>query len=1678
MLMNGAKPKTRSYVSRFSLALTVLALVAFGLGLAFGAGATYAQGAPNSLSNTDWLLRGAAEYSESGSVVLTPAAGYQLGFLIHPHPVSAQRINVEFSFEIGGGSGADGLALVLSRNLLDDPITGSGGSGGCGGCFASPQFVDGIAVEIDTHPNSWDISGNHLGISLLGGSSPVDLAAVNIEHELRNNGVFNAEVTFDNGRVRVYLSNPDLRMERTLLLDHTIPDFTPFQRYLGFVGTTGGATDRHIIHQVNLEGTDATPPLTPAPTATPAPEPEAAPFARKPQEDFSALGINDPEGIWSDGKTMWVSSPALDRILAFNMTTKARDEGKDITNLASDNGDPQALWSDGNTMWVGDGSYPNSDRLYGRIFAYKMDINDDGSAGPDHGTRDPGKGIVSARGAYSRGIWSDGTTVWVTQHRTDVFSDIRAYLLDLDQDGKRGEQHGDEAPDKDFAGVAGEGLWSDGTTLWVAKGGDEQIHAYDLAAKSRVAGKDFQSVGGFAQGIWSDGKTMWVAIGHQIHAFQMPPFSINEATLAPVTPASESTPASEPGAAPFARKPREDFNNLKLPATHGSGEGMWSDGTTIWLVETADDKLYAFNMSSKLREGTKYFNTLAAAGNISPESNWSDGTTMWVAETDRIFAYSMSTKKRVPSEDFDTLRPAGNVGAEGIWSDGVTLWVADHDHHKLFAYNLDTKERVPDEDFNTLDDAGNNWAIAIWSNGTTMWVSDWTDDKLYAYDMDSKQRVDDLDFNTLDAAGNNTPEGIWANRETMWVRDSEDDKLYAYQMPAVSGPAPAPTATPSTPAAGEISDWDALASLYLSTGGLKEEGWTWLDEEKRWEPDKPLTEWEGVTVNGEGRVTELRLRGKGLEGDIPPLLGSLTELQVLDLSNNQLGGVLPVELADLSKLRTLSLDDNHFSLCLSSELQSRSRSSFVTLLSAPGVEPLLFCDIPLTREQISDRQTLKVFYDTMAGRGWHRSENWGTNAPLKNWQGVLTDDDGRVTHLDLVRNNLTGNVPPEVVNLTALTELQLDYNDLSGPIPSELSSHELSMLEILSLSYNHLDGEIPAALADLPSLETLWLHGNEFTGCTPLALKRLVDTERGDLPDFCVPPIHERDRAVLISLYHNTYGNGDVQELLGFYYELGDNIWDPENPGRHLREGDEDYNWDKNGPIREWWLNKAEKIASKHPESTVDDTIVDLVSEHGGWTNREGWLTDKPLNQWEGVSINDDGRVTHLNLSGNNLRGGIPWQLGNLTALETLDLSGNYLSGRIPWQLARLKNLAQVNLISNELTGEIPWSLGLIIPSEGGSLEALYLYDNNLEGCIPRSLLTLLKDDLHTAIEELDIARRTNNLPDVILPVVLERAWEGWTLPTYGLWLPPCAPPPDDLPLKFDEVAYLHESHQTDKLALLAIRNHFVSAGSDQEEFEGWNSANVNLLTAEKDCGVGKWHGVVTETKKVSRLDSELDLYYDDYECRVVELELDRRELKGKIPDEVGHLTKLRKLNLSQNCLTGAIPAELGHLSLLVDLGLNQGADECESIPSLTGELPPEFGNLKQLKKLNLFNNPRLTGEFPPEFGNLAELEHIKLENTGFHGCVPPPLVQNFADPVVTDIVTPILAFGAMKAFTLATGGSGIILSSLQKQLINRVLKKVIGTVLDPVVKPGAEHWLPWIGSELHNVKLYCDKTT
>ncbi|MBC6410170.1 MAG: hypothetical protein GDA42_06890, partial [Ekhidna sp.] len=89
------------------------------------------------------------------------------------------------------------------------------------------------------------------------------------------------------------------------------------------------------------------------------------------------------------------------------------------------------------------------------------------------------------------------------------------------------------------------------------------------------------------------------------------------------------------------------------------------------------------------------------AGNEAPVGLWSDGTTMWVldSEDDKIYAYTLADGMRDAVKDIETLRPAGNEAPVGLWSDGTTMWVTDRGIYdeetsqytkapKIYAYSL------------------------------------------------------------------------------------------------------------------------------------------------------------------------------------------------------------------------------------------------------------------------------------------------------------------------------------------------------------------------------------------------------------------------------------------------------------------------------------------------------------------------------------------------------------------------------------------------------------------------------------------------------------------------------------------------------------------------------------------------------------------------------------------------------------------------------------------------------------------------------------------------------------------------------------------------------------------------------------------------------------------------------
>ena len=70
-----------------------------------------------------------------------------------------------------------------------------------------------------------------------------------------------------------------------------------------------------------------------------------------------------------------------------------------------------------------------------------------------------------------------------------------------------------------------------------------------------------------------------------------------------------------------------------------------------------------------------------------------------------------------------------------------------------------------------------------------------------------------------------------------------------------------------------------------------------------------------------------------------------------------------------------------------------------------------------------------------------------------------------LSDLHLGYNQLTGEIPPEIGNLTNLTYLHLGYNQLTGEIPPEIGN--LTNLEHWDFTYNQLTGEVPPEVCDL-----------------------------------------------------------------------------------------------------------------------------------------------------------------------------------------------------------------------------------------------------------------------------------------------------------------------------------------------------------------------------------------------------------------------------------------------------------------------------------------------------------------------------------------------------------------------------------------------------------------------------------
>ncbi|KAG4156899.1 hypothetical protein ERO13_D02G027250v2, partial [Gossypium hirsutum] len=232
----------------------------------------------------------------------------------------------------------------------------------------------------------------------------------------------------------------------------------------------------------------------------------------------------------------------------------------------------------------------------------------------------------------------------------------------------------------------------------------------------------------------------------------------------------------------------------------------------------------------------------------------------------------------------------------------------------------------------------------------------------------------------------------------------------------------------------------------------------------------------------------LVLSKNAFEGNIPPCLSGMKDLLILDLSNNQLSGKVPEELITKSSLTILmrlsnnNLGGNHVHLQgnrLSGPLPiAFYNSSSLVTLDLGGNN--LTGSIPKWIGTLSSLSVLLLKANNLHSRIPEEWVQFTTKSRSYSYGGLILEN---MTGIDLSCNKLTGQIPPELGNLSQIHSLNLSYNNLTGVIPSSFSN--LKQIESLDLSYNSLSGEIPNQLVELNSLEVFNVAHNNLSGSIP-----------------------------------------------------------------------------------------------------------------------------------------------------------------------------------------------------------------------------------------------------------------------------------------------------------------------------------------------------------------------------------------------------------------------------------------------------------------------------------------------------------------------------------------------------------------------------------------------------------------
>lgn len=173
-------------------------------------------------------------------LVLTKAVSESWGHLWLKSPIYSP-FNVTFRYKAGGGSGADGLVVLVYQEKIIDPDSLSAQKTNVAGAVLTGRFeTKGYGIEFDNYKNEWDPSSNHIALRNQHHSHLIYYNSPCTEDHEWHNVSIEVELTY----VRVSLDSDEIIYWQGIL-NNTHSTF-------GFGAACGADNNWHIIDDVEI----------------------------------------------------------------------------------------------------------------------------------------------------------------------------------------------------------------------------------------------------------------------------------------------------------------------------------------------------------------------------------------------------------------------------------------------------------------------------------------------------------------------------------------------------------------------------------------------------------------------------------------------------------------------------------------------------------------------------------------------------------------------------------------------------------------------------------------------------------------------------------------------------------------------------------------------------------------------------------------------------------------------------------------------------------------------------------------------------------------------------------------------------------------------------------------------------------------------------------------------------------------------------------------------------------------------------------------------------------------------------------------------------------------------------------------------------------------------------------